>query len=79
MHSSKSIRVTKLSFCQNDSPMSTSFWQKGQLGHSYTFLTMPILILSPVSNFGDQSLYWLFYVLETDNENLRRTEMFKKA
>ena len=30
-HSSKSIRVTNLSFCQNDSPMSTPFWQKKRL------------------------------------------------
>ena len=29
---------------------------KGQFGHSYTFGTMLIMILSPVSNFGDQSL-----------------------
>ena len=29
---------------------------KYKLGHSYTFWTMPILIFSPVSNFGDQSL-----------------------
>jgi hypothetical protein len=27
-HRSKSIRVTKLSFCQNDSSLSKSFWQK---------------------------------------------------
>ena len=30
-HSSKSISVTKLSFCQSDSPMSESFWQKNSL------------------------------------------------
>ena len=30
-HGSKSIRVTKLSFCQSDSPMSLSFWQKNSL------------------------------------------------
>ena len=29
--SSKSIRVTKLSFCQNDPPRSTSFWRKNSL------------------------------------------------
>ena len=29
---------------------------KGQLGHSYTFWTIPVMIFSPVSNFGDQSL-----------------------
>ena len=31
-HSSKSIRVTKLSFGQNDLPRSTPFWQKNSLG-----------------------------------------------
>ena len=30
---------------------------KGQLGYSYTFWTRPILIFSPVANFGQQSLY----------------------
>ena len=30
-HRSKSIGVTKLSFCQNDSPLSKSFWQKDSL------------------------------------------------
>ena len=30
-HSSKSIRVTKLSFCQNDSPMSRLFQQNNRL------------------------------------------------
>ena len=29
---------------------------KEQLGHSYAFWTMPINIISPVKNFGDQSL-----------------------
>ena len=29
---------------------------KGQLGHTYTFWTMPILIFSSVANFGQQSL-----------------------
>ena len=35
---------------------------KGQLGHFYTFCTMPILIFCPVANFGDQSLI----LIETD-------------
>ena len=30
-HRSKSITVTKLSFCQNGPPMSTTFWQKKRL------------------------------------------------
>ena len=36
---------------------------KGQLGHSYTFWTMPIMIFSPVSNFGNQSLRLTFLSL----------------
>ena len=30
-HSAKSIWVTRLLFCQNDSPMGESFWQKDSL------------------------------------------------
>ena len=30
-HSSKSIKVIKLSFCQNDPPMGESFWRKDSL------------------------------------------------
>ena len=41
-------------------------WAKGQLDHSYTFWAMPIMIFSPVANYGDQSLYWLFYVIIRD-------------
>ena len=33
---------------------------KEQLGHSYTFWTMTILIFSPVANFGQQSLPSIF-------------------
>ena len=32
------------------------FLQQNDSSHSYTFWTMPIMIFSPVSNFGDQSL-----------------------
>ena len=31
-------------------------WAKGQFDHSYTFLTMPILIFSPGANFGHHPL-----------------------
>ena len=56
-HSSESIRVTNLSFCQNDPPMSKYIiLTEEEAGHSYTFWTMPIMIFSPASNFGDQSL-----------------------
>ena len=41
-HSSKSIRVAKLSFCQHDPPGSTPFWQKNSLvTHTYVFWSMP--------------------------------------
>ena len=56
-HSSKSIGVTKLSFCQNDFPRSMyTILTKGQFGHSYTFWKKAIMTFSPVSNFVDQSL-----------------------
>jgi hypothetical protein len=36
--SSKSIRVTKLSVCQNDSPKNTSFWKTNSLAtHTFFF------------------------------------------
>ena len=55
-HRSKSIWVTFLFFCQNDSLMAGGInLAKGQLGHYYTFWTMPITIFSPVSNLSDQS------------------------
>ena len=51
-HISKSIWVTRLLFCQNDSPMGESFWQKDILiTHNYTFSrTMSIMMFSPVAN-----------------------------
>ena len=66
-HSSKSIRVTKLSFGQSGFPRSTPFWQKNQfahswtteqwfMAHSYTFWTMAILIFRPVSNSSHHPL-----------------------
>ena len=39
--------VTRLLFCQNDSPIGGSFWQKDSL---ITFRTMPIMIFSPIAN-----------------------------
>ena len=37
-HSSKSIQVIKLSFCQNDPPMGGPFWQKDLYFLNYTYL-----------------------------------------
>ena len=54
--SSKSIWVTRLIFCQNDSPMRGSFWQKDSFITYILFELQPVIIFSPVVNFGDQSL-----------------------
>ena len=57
--SSKSIWVTRLLFCQNDSPMRGSFWEKDSLITHILFELQPIFIFSPVTNFGNQSLIYL--------------------
>mgnify|MGYP006863858333 CR=1 FL=1 len=58
------VRVTKLVFCQNDSPIGGSFLQKDSLfTHMYTFWTMPILISSPVQMIMGHPLSILNYIL----------------
>ena len=54
--SSKSIWLTRLLFCQNDSSMKWLFWHKNSLITHILFEPQPIIIFSPVANFGDQSL-----------------------
>ena len=54
--SSKSIWVIKLSFRQNDSLMGESFWQNNSLVTHILFELQPIIIFSPVANFGYHSL-----------------------
>ena len=39
---------------------------KEQLGHSYIFWTMPILIFCQFANFGNQSLIFLFQAATVD-------------
>ena len=39
-----------------DSPMMGSFWQKDSLITHIIFELQPIIIFSPVTNFGDRSL-----------------------
>ena len=56
--SSKSIWVTRLLFCQNGSPMRGSFWQKNSFITHILFELQPIIIFSPVANFGNQSIEW---------------------
>ena len=56
-----------LSFCQNDSLMGESFWQKDSLITHILFELWLILIFSPVEKFAQQSLrgFWWYgiYVL----------------
>ena len=54
--SSKSIWVTRLLFCQNDYPMRGSFWYKDSLITLILFELQPIMIFSPVANFGHHPL-----------------------
>ena len=62
-HRSKSMRVTKLFFCQIDPPMSASFWQKNRL---YTQILFGLCEhFSPVANFAQQS------ILQKTNEFFR--------
>ena len=55
-HSSKSIWVIKLSFCQNDPPMGESFWQKDSLISHILFELLLITLLWIVSVFLTQTL-----------------------
>ena len=54
--SSKSIWLTRLLFCQNGSSMRGSFWQKNSFITDILFELKPIIIFSPVANFGNQSI-----------------------
>ena len=74
-HSSKSIWVMKLFFCQNAPLIRQSFW------HSYTFWTMPILIFSPVQiimghPLCSTSIYYVhcFHVVDCYTNNLYKEE-----
>ena len=55
-HRSKSIWVTILSFCQNDSLMGESLWQKDRMVTHILFDLCLFKHFSPVANFGYQSL-----------------------
>ena len=55
-HKSKSIWVTILSFCQNDSLMGESLWQKDRMVTHILFDLCLFKHFSPVANFGYQSL-----------------------
>ena len=63
-HSSESIWVIKLSFCQNDPPIGESFWKNTSLVTPILFeLGMPILIFSPVQMIMGHPLSILNYIL----------------
>ena len=48
-------------FCQNNSPMRGSFWQKDSLITHILFELQLIIIFSTVANFVDQSLLTYLY------------------
>ena len=48
--------MIKLSFCQNDSHLGGSFWQKDSLITHILFELWLIMIFSPVVNFAQQAL-----------------------
>ena len=60
-HSSKSMGVIKLSFCQNDPPMGESFWQKDSLTTHILFELWLITPLGCVQIFLKQTLFRLNY------------------
>ena len=65
-HSSKSIWVIELSFCQNDSPTGGSFWQKDSLITHILFELWLITILWIVSVFLTQTLCsWEGFIFES--------------
>ena len=49
--------MIKLFFCQNDSPMGVTFWQKDSLITHIHFKLCLIMIFSQVANFAQQSLF----------------------
>ena len=74
-YSSKSIWVTRLLFCQNDSLMGGSFWPKDSLITYIIFELCLIWYISPVANFGTHplvndwhSLLWLLWTCNWKTE-----------
>ena len=62
-HSSKSIWVIKLFFCQNISPLWESFWLKDSLITHILFELWLIMIFRPVANFAQQPLCVIPFIL----------------
>ena len=61
---SKSLRVIKLSFCQNDPPMGESFWQKDSLITHILFELWLITLLWIVSVFLTQTFVTFIKCME---------------
>ena len=81
--SSKSVWVIKLSFCQNDPFMGKSFWQNNSLITHLLFVLQPIIIFSPVANFGNQSIVVYYaqytnYTIYSANQFFLCVFLFKK-
>ena len=68
--SSKSMWVMKLFFCQNDPLMGEPFWQNNSLVSHILFELQPIIIFSPVANFGNQSLAILITIFMKRNQKI---------
>ena len=49
--------MTRLLFYQNDSLVRGSFWHKDSLITHIVFELQPVMIFSPVANFGHHPLY----------------------
>ena len=62
IHSSKSIQVIKLSFCQNDPPIGGSFWQKNSLITIMLFELCLFMIFSPVANLMHHPLVGMYLI-----------------
>ena len=63
--SSKSIKVIKLSFSQNDPLLEESFLKKDSLITSTLLGLQPIMIFSPVANFGNHPLFMRYIVRDS--------------
>ena len=68
-HSSKSIWVIKLSFCQNDFPIGQLFWQNNSLVTYIAYWNMPIMIFSPVYFFSGHTLVVVLLICSALNCN----------
>ena len=73
-HGSKSVWVIKLSFCQNDSPMRGSFWQKD------SFITHILFELCLFSNLAQSTFFrYTLYVYYLIAQFLKIRMLFYKV